>query len=71
MSVALSRKSIDTVDIEEFRGFFVANGWRKSERAYGCCTGVLMQLIAKAGGADLLAERRAVQPCGRKAGGRG
>lgn len=58
-----------TVDIQEFREVFLRRGWRGIERNYGSSSPVLMQLIAKAGGPALLAERAAVQRCGRKAGG--
>lgn len=61
---------LDTVDINEFRSVFLRSGWRGIERNYGMSSAVLMQLIAKAGGPELLAERRAVQRTGRKAGGR-
>ena len=56
-------------DIEEFRDVFLRRGWRGIERNYGHSSSKLMQLMALAGGPALLAERRAVQGCGRKAGG--
>jgi len=59
-----------TVNIEEFRDVFLRRGWRGIERNYGSSSAVLMQLIAKAGGPALLAERARVQRCGRKAGAR-
>lgn len=70
MSVSLSRSSITNVDIEEFREFFLVHGWKRTERTYGTSSAVIMQLIAKAGGHELLAERAKRQSCGRKAGGR-
>lgn len=57
------------IDIGEFRDVFLRRGWRGIERNYGCSSAVLMQLIAKAGGPALLAERAALQKTGRKAGG--
>lgn len=70
MSISLSRSSITNVDIDEFREFFLTHGWKRTERAYGTSSDVIMQLIAKAGGHELLAERAKRQKCGRKAGGR-
>lgn len=59
-----------SIDVEEFRGVFLKRGWRGIERNYGASSSVLMQMIALAGGPALLAERAALQPCGRKAGAR-
>lgn len=59
----------DQVNINEFRETFLRRGWRGIERNYGCSSPVLLKLIAAAGGDALLAERAAVQRCGRKAGG--
>jgi hypothetical protein len=70
MRTTLSRNAVATVNPAEFRDVFLRGGWKLAERTYGVSNAVLMQLIAKAGGAELLAERRAVQRCGRKAGGR-
>ena len=52
-----------------FRDTFVSKGWRAVEKRYGASSPVLMQWIAACGGPALLAERAAVQRCGRKAGG--
>jgi len=62
--------SVAHIDVEEIRGVFLKSGWKGMERTYGLSNSRLMQLIAKAGGPELLAERRAVQKTGRKAGGR-
>jgi hypothetical protein len=56
------------VDIAEFRDVFLRRGWRGIERNYGTSSEVLLRLIAAAGGDALLAERAAIQRCGRKAG---
>lgn len=55
-------------DPAEVREVFLRGGWRALERNYGASTPVLLQLIARAGGAALLAERRAIQTSGRRAG---
>jgi len=60
---------LDT-DPGEIRALFLKGGHRALERCYGRSNDVTRQLIAKAGGAELLAERRKVQRCGRRAGGR-
>lgn len=57
-------------DPAEVRDVFLRKGWRGLERNYGSSSAVLMQLIAKAGGPELLAERAKLQRCGRKAGKR-
>lgn len=62
--------SVAHIDVEEIRAVFLKSGWKGMERTYGLGNSRLMQLIAKAGGPALLAERRAVQATGRKAGGR-
>ena len=61
--------AIDPGVVAEFRDTFLRGGWRLAERNYGHASAKLMQLMALAGGPALLAERRALQPCGRKAGG--
>lgn len=67
MSVTCRAKPL-SIDVDEFRGVFLTRGWRGIERNYGASSSVLMQMIALAGGPALLAERAALQPCGRKAG---
>jgi hypothetical protein len=62
--------SASQIDPAEFRAVFLKGGWKSVERTYGFGNSKLMQLLAAAGGKDLLAERRAVQKTGRKAGGR-
>lgn len=62
--------TIAAVDPQEFGAFFIAKGHKACERAYGVSNAVLRQLIAKAGGPALLAERAKYQRCGRKAGAR-
>ena len=57
-------------DPAEIRAVFLKGGHRLLERCYGRSNEVTRQLIAKAGGAELLAERARVQKCGRRAGGR-
>jgi len=61
---------VSQINPAEVRSVFLRSGWRGMERTYGLSNAVLMQLIAKAGGPELLAERRRVQRTGRKAGGR-
>lgn len=61
--------SILQTDPAEVRDVFLRRGWKGLERNYGHSNDVLMQLIARAGGPALLAERRAIQTCGRRAGG--
>lgn len=61
--------SIAETDPAEVRDVFLRRGWRGLERNYGHSSAVLMQLIERAGGKALLAERAAMQRCGRKAGG--
>lgn len=56
------------VDPAEVRQVFLTDGHRGIERTYGRSNAVNRQLIALAGGPALLAERAALQPCGRKAG---
>ncbi|WEK42965.1 MAG: hypothetical protein P0Y64_16730 [Candidatus Sphingomonas colombiensis] len=68
MSVAHRPNVVATADPAEVRDVFLRLGWRGLERNYGSSSPVLMQLIAKAGGPELLAERAAVQSCGRRAG---
>jgi hypothetical protein len=67
MSMSYRPRQI-VIDVDEFRGVFLSRGWRGIERNYGASSSVLMQMIALAGGPALLAERAALQPCGRKAG---
>jgi hypothetical protein len=62
--------SVSQIDPAEIREVFLKGGWKLMERTYGLGNSKLMQLLAAAGGKDLLAERRAVQRTGRKAGGR-
>lgn len=69
-TIAPRGNPIDQIDPAEVREVFLRGGWKSLERTYGMSNAVLMQLIAKAGGSALLAERRAVQRTGRKAGGR-
>lgn len=57
-----------TADPAEVRDIFLRKGWRGLERNYGSSSAVLQQLIAKAGGPALLAERAKLQTCGRRAG---
>ncbi|WP_300563156.1 hypothetical protein [Companilactobacillus sp.] len=52
----------------DFRHTFLKGGHKLVERTYGHSNAVIRQLIAKCGGSALLAERRAVQGTGRKAG---
>jgi hypothetical protein len=54
-----------------FRDTFVSLGHKKCEKRYGASNAVIRQWIAACGGPALLAERRANQKTGRKAGGRG
>jgi hypothetical protein len=54
--------------IMEFRDTFLRRGWRGIERNYGSCTSVNLKLLKRAGGATLMAERRAAQKTGRWAG---
>lgn len=70
MSVTYRPPTIPAVDPAEVRAVFLRGGWRLLERNYGSSSAVLQQLIALAGGPELLAERRKVQRCGRKAGKR-
>ncbi|MEH3121189.1 MAG: hypothetical protein PGN16_04280 [Sphingomonas phyllosphaerae] len=62
------QSSAISADPVEVRAVFLRGGWRALERNYGASTPVLLQLIAKAGGPALLAERAAVQTNGRRAG---
>jgi len=66
----MSRGNILTTDPEEVRAVFLKRGWKGLERNYGYSNDVLMQLIERAGGKALLADRAAIQSCGRLAGGR-
>lgn len=70
MSVTYRGGYVMTVDPAEVREVFLRSGWRGMERNYGSSSAVLMQLIARAGGKALLAERAAVQRSGRRAGGK-
>lgn len=60
--------TIAAVDPNEFRDVFLRGGHKLAERTYGVSNAVLRQLIVRAGGPALLAERAKRQPCGRKAG---
>lgn len=62
--------NVNHTDPAEVRAVFLARGWRGLEKNYGHSSPVLMQLIERAGGKALLAERAALQKCGRKAGGK-
>jgi hypothetical protein len=62
------RTVISDTDPAEIRALFLKGGHRMLERCYGRSNDVTRQLIAKAGGPALLAERAAVQGCGRRAG---
>jgi hypothetical protein len=53
-----------------FRERFITKGIRSCEKSYGASNSVLRQWIAACGGPELLAERRARQTTGRKAGGK-
>lgn len=64
----MSRGNVMSADPAEVRAVFLARGWKGLERNYGYSNAVLMQLIERSGGSALLAERRAVQPTGRRAG---
>lgn len=60
--------AVMTADPTEVRELFLKGGHRLLERCYGRSNDVTRQLIAKAGGAALLAERASVQTKGRRAG---
>jgi hypothetical protein len=60
--------AIMNTDPAEVRELFLRGGHRLLERCYGRSNDVTRQLIAKAGGAALLAERAQVQKFGRRAG---
>lgn len=67
---ATAHPTIRCTDPAEVRAVFLKGGHKALERCYGRSNEVTRQLIAIAGGAELLAERARVQRCGRKAGRR-